>query len=142
MYYKTNFCIMKFYLTIIQAFFILNFSFSQDTIYKYYNQDWKVVKQAESYFSRKIFKNKEGVWEANDFFKSGKIQMIGYFTSKKTKKRNGHFIYFYENGNISSEGDYLNNLKNGFWKYYSENGVIHKEGKFINGKKTGNGNGI
>ena len=54
--------------------------------------------------------------------------------------RDGEMLYekaFYENGNIKSEGGYLNRKKNGVWKENYEDGSPKSEGSYINDKKHG-----
>jgi antitoxin component YwqK of YwqJK toxin-antitoxin module len=36
----------------------------------------------------------------------------------------GHARYFYINGVVSSEGEYVNNLKSGEWRVYNEKGNL------------------
>ena len=47
-------------------------------------------------------------------------------------KENGYNIFYYENGEISSEGTLKNGQPDGFWKTYYENGEIKTEGKRTN----------
>ena len=46
-------------------------------------------------------------------------------------------IYYYDNGNKESEGNYTKGIKNGFFKYYRENGKKKSEGYFKNDMKNG-----
>jgi len=41
---------------------------------------------------------------------------------------NGYNIFYFENGNISSEGTMLNGKPDGYWKNYYESGVLKSEG--------------
>lgn len=40
------------------------------------------------------------------------------------------WVYYYPNGNIQSEGMYINGKKEGNWVYYYENGKIQQKGSF------------
>lgn len=117
---------------------ILLFSFSnvcaQDTITEYYNIDWVEIsdKNQASYY-RKAFLDSNKIWTVNDYFISNKIQMTGTFKTKKLNVKQGHFIYFFENGRKLSEGKYLNDKEDSFWTYWHENGQIESVGKYVNG---------
>ncbi len=47
---------------------------------------------------------------------------------------NGYNIFYYENGEVSSEGTMRNGQPDGYWKTYYENGVIKSEGNRKNFK--------
>lgn len=51
--------------------------------------------------------------------------------------REGHFIEYYQNGNVASEGNYIDGLEDGYWKDYYENGKIAAEGYYSKGEETG-----
>lgn len=51
--------------------------------------------------------------------------------------REGHFTEYYQNGNVASEGDYIDGLEDGYWKDYYENGKIAAEGYYLKGEETG-----
>ncbi|OQX78816.1 MAG: hypothetical protein B6D61_04655, partial [Bacteroidetes bacterium 4484_249] len=47
--------------------------------------------------------------------------------------KQGKWKYFYEEGNISLEGEYKNDLKNGYFKEYAKNGNLISTSKYIDG---------
>ena len=51
--------------------------------------------------------------------------------------RDGHFEEYYENGNLGSEGTYVDGFEEGYWKDYHENGNIAAEGYYSKGKEVG-----
>ena len=51
--------------------------------------------------------------------------------------REGLFQEFYENGNVSSEGSYVDGLEEGYWKDYRENGNLAAEGYYSKGEEVG-----
>ncbi len=108
--------------------------FSQETITVYYNEEWEEVsnKDDASYY-RKAFKNKNKVWTVHDYYINNKIQMIGYYQSKRFEVKHGHFIYYYENGQKSSEGEYLKDQKEGQWSYWYESGKLKEKDYFESG---------
>ncbi len=57
------------------------------------------------------------------------IQSILVFSQKESKtKSNAYNVFYYENGNISSEGSMRNGKPDGYWKNYYENAVLKSEG--------------
>ncbi len=74
-------------------------------------------------------------------FKNFKKEMIKYiilfinlffisnFSQAQSKiDPNGFHVFFYENGQKSSEGNFKNGKPEGYWKNYYENGVLKSEG--------------
>lgn len=49
-----------------------------------------------------------------------------YEKRNKIMVKNGKWNYFYENGNIESQGVFVDDKKTGKWKYYNENGELLK----------------
>jgi antitoxin component YwqK of YwqJK toxin-antitoxin module len=120
-------------------FFLLAINvFSQDTINIYYDKEWKEIPNGNnaSYY-RKAFMDKNKVWVVYDYYISGKTQMTGSYKSKRFDVKQGHFIFYHENGQKMSEGNYLNNKVENEWSYWYENGQKKSEGKFLNDKNEG-----
>ncbi len=46
-----------------------------------------------------------------------------------------HIIDYYKNGNILSQGNYINNVKCGFWREWYPDDSIKWEGKYIEGER-------
>lgn len=112
--------------------------FAQDTIYLYYDNNWvEILNKNEAAYYRKAFPQSNNAWDVNDFYMNHKIQMTGTYKSKKLTVRNGHFIYYFENGNKTSEGDYTNDKLNGPWTYWHENGLKKSQGTYTDNQKTG-----
>lgn len=117
---------------------VLNNIYAQDTVKIYYDKNWKEISNKDiAVFYRKAFEDSNKVWTAHDYFISNKIQMTGTFRSKKLKSRQGNFVYYYENGNISAKGRYLKNKREGIWTYWYENGEKSSKGEFLDSKKEG-----
>lgn len=122
-------------------FLMLIPGYAQDTIRVFYDKEWKEVPDLnKATYYRKAFLDNNKVWVANDYYISGKIRMTGSFKSKKLDVMQGHFTYYYENGQKSSEGKYLNNKAENEWKLWYENGQIKSQGKFINDRLEGEWN--
>lgn len=107
------------------------FANAQDSLLIYVDSLWKEVPNENATFYRKLTKN---AWLVNDFYLSGQIQMSGTYKSKRLKKKQGHFIYYYENGQKESEGDFINNKKEGEWNYWYKTGKIDKKGNYVKNK--------
>lgn len=126
-------------------YFLLAFSciisaslFSQSTFTVYYNENWEeIANKDQASFYRKAFLNSNNVWEANDYYISDKIQMSGTFKSRDLKTKNGQFVYYFENGQKSSEGVFRNDKKEGLWITWYENGNKLSEGNYKNDKRVG-----
>ncbi len=55
----------------------------------------------------------------------------------KDGKRNGITTTFYKDGTISTESNYINNVKTGVEKKYYENGAVYRTRQILNGKLNG-----
>lgn len=124
---------------IIPLFLVLSAALqAQDTLTVYYNTKWVEIsdKDAAAYY-RKAFVDSNGKWTANDYYISGKIQMTGTYRDRELETRNGHFVYYYENGNKEAEGDYVNNKREGNWTSWHENGNKANEGMVSRDEDTG-----
>jgi len=138
-------------LIILLFIFSFHFSFAQDTTITYYDANWEECKKGKSeYFRKSIPINTKKMW-INDFYSNGTMQKSGILVDDftiykvlisetrkpKYKIKNGSFKYFYKNGNIESEGVYVNDLKYGEWKYYYENGGKEEIIHMVNGQMIG-----
>jgi len=122
---------------ILITFFVVQTMYSQDTITKYLDKNWKEIQniQDATYYRKLIFLNNK--YSAYDYYIDGTLQMSGNFLDKNCKKYQGYFKFYFENGKIQSEGLFDKNQRVGKWMYYSENGYKDSEGIFIKGKKDG-----
>ena len=55
----------------------------------------------------------------------------------KEGKKEGYWEGVFSNGNISSKGNYINNMEDGYWEDYHSNGNLYSKGNFIKGKRDG-----
>lgn len=72
--------------------------------------------------------------ERTDFYESGAV--MGKGPLDETRKREGQWVEYYENGNKSAEGKYKNNAKVGKWVEYHDNGKKAAEGEYISERET------
>ena len=62
---------------------------------------------------------------------------IGDGTVDENDKKQGVWKYYYENGDVKSQGVMKDNLKTGEWIFYYEDGKIEQRGKYNNDKPSG-----
>jgi antitoxin component YwqK of YwqJK toxin-antitoxin module len=109
---------------------------AQNVITLYYDKDWKQTFDiSEAAYFRKASQTDNNQWAVRDFYISGKLQMTGTYKTRKFETKVGRFIYYYMNGQKSSEGEYLNDKHEGLWTYWYENGNKSMEGKYKNDMK-------
>lgn len=108
------------------------FPISNDTIITYFNKDWKKTNNIKkAFYYRKAYKNKDNLWEVKDFYLTGQIQMLGYYSDKKLKQQQGLAYFYHYNGKISSIGQYKDNTQIGIWEHYYPNGTLYGKGKRV-----------
>ena len=110
--------------------------YSQDTIKKYYNGNWiEVPNRSLAVYYRNAYKDSNKLFSVHDYFLSGKIQMTGTYKTKSFNVKQGHYVYYYENGNKESEGNYIDDKRDGVWLFWFENGRKMSNGVFRNDSK-------
>ena len=109
----------------------------QDTITSYFDRNWKKCNGSSPFavYYRKAYSYDSGMWIVEDYHMNGYLQMKGQFSDKKLKKKHGTFIYYHQNGKVSSSGQCSNNERIGTWKMYFKNGSIAAEGKMSSNKR-------
>lgn len=86
--------------------------------------------------------NRRGDLKEYSYVRNGRLHgpMITYFPNGEKHReqnfRNGIYRLWHENGNLDTEGEYLNG-REGLWKSYYCNGIKEKEGYYNNGLKYG-----
>jgi antitoxin component YwqK of YwqJK toxin-antitoxin module len=128
---------MKSKLLILFLISIVNSSFSQeenDTLYL--DKKWNVVTKEKAQYFRFI-KHKDSLFHVTDYYLNGTVQMSGTYSSLKPKIREGEFIWYFQNGRLSENKMYKNNLISGFAIDYRENGNLRSTSTYLNGKLNG-----
>ena len=69
--------------------------------------------------------------EKIDYFNNKKIMRISHYCEENL---NGHFLEYYANGYVNSEGDFNMNKPDGEWKSYHKNGRILSIINYDNGE--------
>jgi antitoxin component YwqK of YwqJK toxin-antitoxin module len=52
-------------------------------------------------------------------------------------ERHGLWIDYFDNGQLSCKGQYLNGQQHGLWESYWDNGKLDYKGTYLNGKEHG-----
>lgn len=94
--------------------------------------NYKYIRIIEDYYSDKK------AYILKEYYKSKALKMIGTSSDKDVIKREGQFVYYYENGNKKSTVNYLDNKKTGKEFNWYENGNIKSELEYYtdNNKET------
>jgi antitoxin component YwqK of YwqJK toxin-antitoxin module len=82
---------------------------------------------------------KELYWKPNfiveTYYRNGNIRERYY--QDNDGRKYGPYIYFYNNGQLQSQGPYDNDKRSGLWRYWYDNGQLELEEHYDNGKKSG-----
>jgi antitoxin component YwqK of YwqJK toxin-antitoxin module len=77
---------------------------------------------------------KQGWFKA--FNANNKMIIKGWLVKNKNE---GNWTYYYPDGTVESEGNFLNDLPDGVWKWYYDNGKVKEVCRFVMGKRMGDG---
>lgn len=111
---------------------------AQSEEYVYFDAKWQRSTSSNYAYYRIIkYDNYKNIISIKDYYKSGRLQWWGgvtkgYEYSGGAEGLNGYCIWYYENGNKLSEGNYVNGEKEGLHKMYYENGMLAKQDNFAN----------
>ena len=114
-----------------------------DTLY--YDKDWKGIEHPAfaTYYRVTMSSKTESVRNRyRDFYMNGKMQGEGFYISIDPQDDSksvfdGEYTVYYENGNKSSSGSYVNGQKEGLQRAYLENGALNIEVEYKNGMPNG-----
>lgn len=117
--------------------------------------EWTYYDQRGNLMEKRNFNEKGNFEGVNTFYRDGKVEyqktfkddvLIGvvlYDENGKELKKfgnpNGTFsvTYFFQNGQMSSEGSYKKGRMDGLWKYYFHNGAKKSEFNYVDGQLQG-----
>ncbi len=100
-----------------------------DTIY--FHDDWTLCGASDYSFYRvaKVNRLKRYfIGSFVDYHRNGGLLVKGVYDENGVK--DGLFERFYENGNIYSSGNYIDNIQVGEWKFYNEDGSLSETIEF------------
>ncbi len=87
-------------------------------------------------FGNHLFYDKDGkIEKAISYNEYGIKSGEGLFDDKMNKQ--GKWIFFYDDGNIKAEGEYVDDKRENQWIFYYQNGVIYQKGNYKNGLPEG-----
>jgi TonB family protein len=118
--------------------FLLVFSKLQaQTVEKYYDYNWKPCDPSVARFYSVVKKTDSGYVQHDYFIRERAIQMIGKYSDKDSKVRNGYFTYFHSNGFVQSQGHYVAGKREGLWTSYHSNGIMSDSTVYRGNEITG-----
>lgn len=123
------------YRIIIASIFFFQFTTSvqsqkvHDTVFL--NSKWEECNRHEHTYYRIKTSTKDGYF-LKDYYKNGQLQMKGYYLKGEDEIQDGIFKYYYENGNIMEECNYVDGKYEGEWKTYYPSGNLHFSQYFRN----------
>lgn len=88
-------------------------------------------------------KSEDGLYKEDGQLYSGPLVVTNSDGSKKSEATvkdgalDGKATYFYENGEVMEQGNYIAGAKAGLWIRYNTAGIKISEGSYNNGKKNG-----
>lgn len=128
---------MKTKLLTILLFMVCGLVRSQDTTLTYFNSDWEKCKKGEHTYYGKTFQISDSLWGKIDYFKSGQVQMTGFYKTRQMNKRHGEFVFYKANGDTSKISDFVNGEEEGRFIEFFDNGNINVRTSIINGFQEG-----
>jgi hypothetical protein len=115
---------------LIQLFVLFNFSNAfaggeEKTIYLDIQLE-VVKKKGATFYANKVFAGDLG-YAVKAYYLTGELKYSGYYKSEDLRIQNGKFVYYYQNGKIESQGEYINGAKSGLWERFDESGKPKQE---------------
>jgi antitoxin component YwqK of YwqJK toxin-antitoxin module len=127
----------------------------------FFDKDWFPTPEADAVYYRIISKKPDDSWRIVDYFKNGAVQMLGEALLPFPLVRRGKYQYYYQDGKLSGESNYTENVLigrstgyynngqleydytyaygklEGKWTKYHSNGKVANTGNYSNGSATG-----
>lgn len=99
----------------------------------------KTAFENKAEYYRKISYDDNGrhVGVIKDYYKNGSIQMIAHASNLEPFLEEGECKWFYQNGQIQSEGFYIAGKREGIYTRYFDNGQVKFLGNYTNGLADG-----
>lgn len=90
----------------------------------YLNSEFQIIESEDmAAYTRTRTKNSEGGFDVAVNFSGGQVFMTGKYQDEALEIRHGHFVFYSQNGNKQTEGDYHQGMKVGTWKRWDEEGA-------------------
>jgi antitoxin component YwqK of YwqJK toxin-antitoxin module len=112
-------------------FFSINLLFGQSKIYyDVFNQE--IDSTQADHYGLTSFDSSRMLYEFEAFYLNNIRKSIDYYETDELKKSTGPSLAWYEKGQLSDSGCYLNDKRTGSWKFYFDNGQKSAEVTFEN----------
>jgi TonB family protein len=99
--------------------------FSQtDTTKVYFDENWKITSETNAKYFSKRYQVNDTLWQMNDHFIDGSIQMTGTYMDSGYKNKIGEFRYYSEDGFLKSSNYYFTKEKYLKETHYYKNGQV------------------
>ncbi len=124
-------------LGILLILFSMQVMAQNDTIW--YTENWKIAKKQDAKFYRIPVEEKNGLFLMQDFYISGKKQMIGTSKRPNVDVWQGKVTWYNEDGAIYQQGNYIDNkLEGEFITFLDDKKLkaIYKNGRFLSGRQN------
>lgn len=105
----------------------------------WYTKDQKITQQENATYYRTNPKKVRKGYLLKDYYKNGSLYMKGFSYNKELNKEefHGKVIFYFNNGNPSTELNYKNGVLNGVKKIYYETGELKSTIRYKDGKQEG-----
>ena len=130
----------------------------------YFDQNWEQSSAQDANYYRVVSTDTTtGSFRffVKDYYPSGQVQMTGTYNSIRPDNKDGHFIYYFDNGQqqrvcfykentlngtfrewyrsgkLKNEQEYKNGLLDGHFKSWREDGSLKQEARYVKGVKSG-----
>lgn len=94
---------------------------------------WNEIEEGNHQYYRVIedYYTQKTLYKVSDYYKSGAVQMIGFSTVRDELKKEGQFVYYYENGNKQAVSYYKKEMPTGQKFEWYENGNKKLTGEYV-----------
>ncbi len=105
----------------------------------YFDSNWEQADKENAHYFRFVSIDTSGEFRflVEDFYPDGQIQMSGTYKSIRPDNKDGHFIYWYEDGKKQMECTYQDNYLQGTLQEWYASGIQESHQEFINGALDG-----
>jgi protein TonB len=105
----------------------------------YFDKNWEQAERDDYHYYRHISIDTSGVFRfyVEDFYPDGQVQMTGTYISIRPDNKDGHFIYYYQDGKKQMECHYRNNVLHGVLQEWFPSGEKESYQEFERGLLNG-----
>lgn len=129
--------IMRIFLLTFILLFLSQSVISQKTKIVYLDDYWNKTKQENAEYYRHIKKDSNDLYQVEDYYLSGQLQMSGHYSDKKLQYNIGEFNYYDTLGNLEMTEFYVDNEKEGAKKKMYPNGQVKVFEEYVDGRRHG-----